>query len=152
VPDALSIKIGKALVDEVNGHTWQQEPEAFTAERVYFARYKKDDLATMRVSVLALTHADQRVTRTSQQADLTFWLDVQKMLENHADVDEVDGLVNFLAEIKTFYSDGHRLPAPFADWWVESAEYFQDQFWDPQRLYVDHVYEAAVQLTVRGQM
>jgi hypothetical protein len=151
VPDALSIEIGNTVVDEINGHAWEQEPEAFTAERVYFARYKKDDLATMRVSVLALTHADRRVTRATLQNDLTFWIDVQKMLANHADVAEVDRFVNFLAEIKAFYSDGHRLPEPFAAWWIESAQYFQDQFWDPHRLYVDHVYEAAVELTVRGQ-
>jgi hypothetical protein len=151
VADALSIDVARALVDEVNNHAWEQEPEAFTAERVYFARYKKDDLATMRVSVLALTHSDHRVTRTSLQTDLTFWIDVQKMLADHADVDEVDRFVNFLAEVKAFYSDGHRLPSPFADWWVQSAAYFQDQFWDPQRLYLDHVYEAAVELTLRSE-
>lgn len=149
--DALSIELARVLVDEINAHTWEQEPESFTAERVYFARYKSDDLATMRVSVLALTHADQRVTRTSQQADLTYWVDVQKMLANHADVDEMDRFVNFLAELKAFYSDGHRLPPPFQAWWVERAEYFQDQFWDPHRLYLDHVYEGAVELTIRGQ-
>src|SRR5262245_25051684 len=149
--DALSIEIARTLVDEINGHTWSQQPEVFSAERRYFARYKNDDLAAMRVSVIALTHRDQDVTRTSQQTDLTFWIDVQKMLTNHADVSEVDPFVNVLAELKDVYSGDHRLPAPCAEWWVETAEYFQDQFWDPQRLYLDHVYEAAVEIAVRGQ-
>lgn len=149
--DAPSIVVANAVANELNAHSWILAPETFTAERLYYARFKNDDLKTMRVTVLALTHKDKHVTRERNQTDLTLWIDVQKWLDtDFASASALDGFVNFLDEIKGFYSDGHNLASPNEPWWVEDAEYFQGEFWSPQRLYQDHAYEAAIELTLRA--
>lgn len=149
MPNLIAIQLAEALAAEINGHTWSYKPEAFTAVRKYYAKIEDGGIRTVGVYLIPTTQTDINETRGKNRTDVVCWLDVQRLCTDKTSTSEVDGYVNFMEELKDFYSDNHRLVG-MMDYWIEEAVYFSDQFWDPNRLYDDEVFEAAIVLTIRG--
>ena len=150
--DALSIQIAEAIKEEINGHSWLTAPEVFTAQRVYRAVFKGDELNTLKMTVVALSQADIRATRKTLQGDFGFAVVTEKRLANADDVTEMDGWVNFLGEIKDHFDDNHKLASPLADWRYQSAAYFPgDEIYDRAILYDQRELYSELRLIVRGQ-
>lgn len=150
--NALAIQIADAIVAEINGHAWTAAPDTVAANRRYLAIYEGDDLATLQIAVAPIERSDKNATREKQQSDHGIMIDVQKRVTTPPYTTEMDGLVNFVAELKDFYDDNHRLASPLEAFWIEAVELVDGngRLWAADALYFDHAFEAALRLTVRG--
>lgn len=153
MPNTLAIQIADAIVAEINAHEWAEAPGPIEAKRQYLIVYKGEELKTIKLSAAPITQADENITRAKNRTDFIIKLDIQKRLSTPAPyTEEIDELVNFLAELKAFYSDGHRLASPLEAFWIEDAVlgHGTGELWDVDGVYYGHSYEALIELTVRG--
>jgi hypothetical protein len=152
--DSLPIQIAEAVTSLINGHVFLEQPETFTAVRQYLAVYTKDDLAAVKVSVAAVEQKDKLASRGTLETDFGIVVDLQRLLSTAPPhTAEIDSLVNFIVEMKTFFDTHPKLASPLEQFWVFDTQLAggNGQLWAPDGAYFDHTYEAALQLVVRGQ-
>lgn len=96
---AAIVQLADAIVADLNSHPFSQ---AFQAQRCYLPRWKLEDLATIRVSVVPKDDVGQRASRAQWQED--YQIDVA--IQQHLTGDEqslMDGLILLAQEIADYF-------------------------------------------------
>lgn len=153
------IEAADAVTTELNGvvRVWAEE---FTAVRLWRAVFTREQLATMRCSVIGTELASERLTRSSYDDGAVVLIDVQKLLTDVADVDEFDALVEWTGRVYEHFRAGQAVVID-ADvpqngnmqlengWAVTEVTYEQDEPWVWEALYELGLYQGAVRLVVK---
>lgn len=153
------IEAADAVLAELNGvvRVWAEE---FTAVRLYRAVFTREQLATMRVSVIPIEQPSERLTRDLYDDSVIVLIDVQKLLTDVTDVAEFDALVEWIGRVHDHFREGQSVvvdvdvPTPgnlqLPDGWaVTEVVYEQDEPWNWEALYELGIFQGAVRLTCK---
>lgn len=135
----------KAALNAAPGGTFSQ---AFTAERKYLPLFDLEELATLRVSVVAAGFAPTALTRSHVQKELTVDVGVHQRLPEGTDPSSaaanavIDPLLQLVEEIALFFRPGLYGGASF----VSAAS---ETVCDPEQLRANNVFFAFARLTFK---
>lgn len=96
--NSVVIRIAEALVADINAASWSQ---SFTAVRSYLPRFDLGDLATLRVTVVAIDLAREPLARSIEKGAYRIDVGVQKRLASERAA-EIDPLMYLVQEITDF--------------------------------------------------
>ena len=135
------VELADAVVGDLNGHAFSQP---FTAERSYLPRYRLEDLATIRVTVVPKDDVGQRSSRSQWQQDYKLDVAIQQRLGANEQT-QMDGLILLAQELADYFKT-HALITDVAVL-IEVA--FAPLF-DPDHLEKHKTLTTVINLTFRG--
>lgn len=147
MPDAREVQIRDAVIGELN-HSSRPWYGDFLAEGAWDTGFTAGQLASLKVTVVPLTHRRTRLTRERRAHEYEVGIDFQKKVAK-ADNAGMDVLSRIAEQVQDFFDDGHRL-AGLSGWQVTQAD--REDLFSPELLYSEHTWETLVVLTVRGDV
>lgn len=141
MPAPVIIDLADAVVSDLNGHAFSQP---FVAARTYLPRWKLEDLAVVRVSVVPKDDVGMRASRSQWQEDYVLDVAIQQKLGDDERT-QMDGLILLGQEL----ADHFKTRNPTGDIATLTSVAFAPLF-DPDHLETLKTLTTVVNLTFRG--
>ena len=138
---AAIVQLADAVVTDLNAATFSQ---SFTAQRSYLPRWKLEELATIRVTVVPKDDVGERASRAQWQEDYQLDVAIQQRL-NANETAQMDALVLLGQELADYFKSRN----PAGDLATLVAVAFAPLF-DPDHLEKHKTLTTVLNLTFRG--
>ena len=138
---AVIVQLADAIVTDLNAATFSQ---SFIAQRTYLPRWKLEELAMIRVSVVPKDDVSERASRTQWQEDYQLDVAVQQKLGTN-ETTQMDGLLLLGQELADYFKSRN----PSGDLATLVAVGFAPLF-DPEHLEKHNTLTTVITLTFRG--
>lgn len=137
--DAVAIAIAKAVVTELNGHSFSSE---FTAARYYLPVFPLEEMSTLHVSVVPKAVTDEMSSRSTTVGEYSVDIAVEQQVEPET-LAPIDALMLLVEEIVDFFRLRPLTEYPTAVW--VKTEYAP--IFSPKRLEEHRLFTSVITLT-----